>query len=107
MLDSISQEVGHFGRLVMEIHHNSYWPTTLGYCGLALDHHSAVTILYYQSRSSSGLALVRVVFEAMLRAHWVYGRATDAEVDQVADAIDEISVRMVSSVRSKSRRGMR
>jgi hypothetical protein len=36
----------------------------------------------------SALALVRPVFEARLRAHWVVGCAKDAEVDQLAEDPD-------------------
>ena len=32
-----------------------------------------------------GLALIRSIFEAMLRAHWIAVCATDAEVDQFAE----------------------
>jgi hypothetical protein len=57
---------------------------TLAYCNLALDHHTAIILLFRSRLYSSGLALVRPVFEAMLRAHWVTGCAKDGEVDQVA-----------------------
>lgn len=61
---------------------------TLAYCNLALDHHSAIILLFRNGRYGSGLALVRPIFEAMLRAHWVVGCATPAEVDQVAEDHD-------------------
>jgi hypothetical protein len=57
---------------------------TLAYCNLALDHHSSIILLYKNQRYSSGLALVRSIFEAMLRAHWVVGIATAEQVDLVA-----------------------
>lgn len=61
---------------------------TLAYCNLALDHHTAIILLLRNRLYSSALALVRPVFEAMLRAHWVVGCAKDAEVDQLAEDHD-------------------
>ncbi len=55
---------------------------------LALDHHTAIILLFRNRLYGSGLALVRPVFEAMLRAHWVVGCANDAEVDQGAEDPD-------------------
>lgn len=57
---------------------------TLAYLNIGLDHHSAITFLMRNKRFGSALALVRSVFEAMLRAHWVVGCATNDEVDQLA-----------------------
>src|SRR5688572_25120492 len=57
----------------------------VAYCNLSLDHHTAIILLFRNKLYGSGLALVRSVFEAMLRAHWVVGCATDAEVNQVAE----------------------
>ncbi len=61
---------------------------TLAYCNLSLDHHTAIILLFRNKLYGSGLALVRSIFEAMLRAHWVVGCATPAEVDQVAEHHD-------------------
>ena len=61
---------------------------TLAYSNLAMDHHTAIILLFRHRLYGSGLALVRPVFEAMLRAHWVVGCAKDAEVDQVAEDPD-------------------
>jgi hypothetical protein len=57
----------------------------VAFCNLGLDHHSAIILLFRNKLYGSGLALVRLVFEAMLRAHWIAGCATDAEVDQFAE----------------------
>ena len=61
---------------------------TLAYLNLGLDHHSAITFLMRNKRFSSALALVRVVFETMLRSHWVVRCATDEEVDKLAEDHD-------------------
>jgi hypothetical protein len=58
---------------------------TLAYCNLSLDHHTAIILLFRNKLYSSGLALLRSIFEAMLRAHWVVGCATDTEVDRVCE----------------------
>jgi hypothetical protein len=42
-------------------------------------------VLFRRNLYGSGLALIRSMFEAMLRAHWIAGCATDAEVDQFAE----------------------
>jgi hypothetical protein len=55
------------------------------FCNLALDHHCAIILLFRNKLYGSGLALVRSIFEAMLRAHWIAGCATDAEVEQFAE----------------------
>ena len=60
----------------------------LAYCNLSLDHHTAIILLFRNKLYGSGLALVRSVFEAMLRAHWVVGCATPEEVDEVAENHD-------------------
>lgn len=61
---------------------------TLAYCNLSLDHHTAIILLFRNKLYGSGLALVRSIFEAMLRAHWIVGCATPTEVDQVAEDQD-------------------
>ena len=58
------------------------------YLNLSLDHHKAIILLFRINLCGSGLALVRSVFEAMLRAHWVVGCAKPTEVDQVAENPD-------------------
>jgi hypothetical protein len=58
---------------------------TLAYFNLALDHHSAIILLFRNGLYGSGLALMRSIFEAMLRAHWVVGVATPEEVDRAAE----------------------
>jgi hypothetical protein len=61
---------------------------TLAYLNLSLDHHRAIVLLMRNWHHGSALALVRCVFEAMLRAHWVVACATPAQVDQVAENDD-------------------
>jgi hypothetical protein len=61
---------------------------TLAYLNVSMDHFSAILLLYRSKLYGSGLALVRSIFEAMLRAYWVVGVATSQEVDQVAEDHD-------------------
>ena len=58
---------------------------TLAYLSLSLDHHRAIILLIRSRLYGSALALVRPVFEAMIRAHWVVKCASEAEVDEVAE----------------------
>jgi hypothetical protein len=58
---------------------------TLLFFHSSLDHHDAIVHLMGQKMYGSALALVRTVFESMLRAHWIVGCASDAEVDSFAD----------------------
>jgi hypothetical protein len=70
---------------------------TLAYLNLAMDHYSAIILLFRNKLYSSGLALVRAIFEAMLRAHWVVGVSTAEEVDRVAEDHDfDIMSRVVA-----------
>lgn len=81
---------GHIHRDLGEILNGQYQDDrrtmlALGYCSLGFDHHAAITMLFHEGRRGSGLALVRPVFEAMIRAHWVVGCATDEQVNRVAE----------------------
>jgi hypothetical protein len=60
----------------------------LAYLNLSLDHHRAIIVLMKGQLYGSALALVRLVFEAMIRAHWIAKCASDAQVDQVAQDDD-------------------
>jgi hypothetical protein len=55
----------------------------LAYTSLAIGHHVAIIQLMRSDQHGSALALVRPVFETMLRAHWVVACAKDEEVDQM------------------------
>jgi hypothetical protein len=59
----------------------------LAYLNLGLDHHRAIIFLMRSQLYGSAMALVRLVFEAMIRAHWVAAGtcASDAQVDQIAE----------------------
>jgi hypothetical protein len=61
---------------------------TLAYLNLSLDHHAGIVLLMKNKLYGPALALVRVVLEAMFRAHWVVGCATPQQVDQVAENDD-------------------
>jgi hypothetical protein len=57
----------------------------LAYLNLSLDHHRAFILLMRSGLHGSALALVRLVFEAMIRAHWIAKCATDAQVEEAAE----------------------
>jgi len=60
----------------------------LAYLNLSLDHHRAIIALIRAGLYGSAMALVRLVFEAMIRSHWVAKCATDAQVEEVAENDD-------------------
>src|SRR5271165_5719839 len=57
----------------------------LAYLNLSLDHHRAIILLMRNGLHGSALALVRLVFEAMIRAHWIVKCASDAQVEKAAE----------------------
>src|SRR5260370_37195457 len=57
----------------------------LAYTNLSLDHHRAIILLMRSGLHGSAMALVRLTFEAMIRAHWVAKCAIDSQVDEVAE----------------------
>src|SRR5947207_2179812 len=57
----------------------------LAYLNLSLDHHRAIILLMRSGLFGSAMALVRLVFEAMIRSHWVAKCASDAQVEEVAE----------------------
>ena len=56
----------------------------LAYLNLSLDHHRAIVALMRTGLYGSAMALVRLVFEAMIKSHWVAKCATEAQVEEVA-----------------------
>ncbi len=60
----------------------------LAYLNVALDHHGAMILLMRSAMYGSALALVRLVFEAMIRAHWVLGCATIEHAEWIAQNDD-------------------
>lgn len=53
---------------------------TLTLCSLALEHSTSILSLIALGNPSSALALVRVQFEVIVRASWIYFAATDERV---------------------------
>jgi hypothetical protein len=64
----------------------------VGYVDIALEHHKAIWLLKDAKLNGSAFALVRPVFDTMLRAHWVNKVATDEQIEQVFN--DQLKVRM-------------
>ncbi|WP_418319951.1 DUF6988 family protein [Piscinibacter sakaiensis] len=57
---------------------------TLDACNLALDHAEALRTLLELGLNASGLAMLRLQYEALLRATWVFYAAKDGEVAMLA-----------------------
>ena len=51
-------------------------------CGMTFEHAESILILIHQENASSALALVRVQFEALMRAFWMHFAATDERVER-------------------------
>jgi hypothetical protein len=60
----------------------------LAYLNLSLDHHQAILLLMKSQLYGSALALVRLVFEAMIRAHWVAQCASENQINEAAENDD-------------------
>jgi hypothetical protein len=57
----------------------------LAYLNLSLSHHQGIICLMVNRLYGPALALVRVIFEAMIKAHWIAKCASDAQVEDVAE----------------------
>jgi hypothetical protein len=55
----------------------------IAYTDLVLEHHQSIMILLDLQQFGSAFSLVRVLFEAFFRAHWVSGCATDRDVEKL------------------------
>jgi hypothetical protein len=67
---------------------------TLAYFNLSLDHHSAIILLMRNKLFGAAMAVVRPIFENMMKAHWIVKCATDAQVDKIAEKDHDIFPRM-------------
>ena len=56
----------------------------VAYTDVALEHHEAIMLLLQQKHFGSAFSLVRLIFEAFFRVHWVLGCARDSDVQKIA-----------------------
>jgi hypothetical protein len=54
----------------------------MGYVDIALEHHRAIWTLHERKLNGSALAMVRLVFDAWLRAMWITAKATEQQCEQ-------------------------
>lgn len=54
-------------------------------CGLTFEHAHSMLVLIAEENASSALALVRVQFEALVRAFWIHFAATDERIAKVLE----------------------
>jgi hypothetical protein len=54
------------------------------YTSLALEHHEAITRLVRSNLYGPAMALVRVVFEILFQAHWMFGCAKPTDIQKIA-----------------------
>ena len=93
MLEALLNEVEKVNDRIQQILGGNYCDErrltlTLAYLNLSLDHHASIIFLMKNGRHGSAMALVRIVFEAMIRAHWIVKCASASEVDEVAEKDD-------------------
>ena len=55
------------------------------YADIALEHHESIHLLISRKLNGSSFALVRPLFETFYRAHWVYGCASQEEVEEICN----------------------
>ncbi|SRR6266446_2564190 len=54
----------------------------LAYVDIALEHHEAIWLLTKSGLSGSACAMVRLMFDVMLRAYWINGIATEQQIEK-------------------------
>ena len=55
------------------------------YTDIALEHHESIHLLINRKLNGSSFALVRPLFEIFYRAHWVYGCASEKQVQEICN----------------------
>src|SRR5580700_6833410 len=55
----------------------------IGFVDIAFEHHESILLLLEKKLTGSAFALLRSLFEALFRAHWVAGCATEEEVMKI------------------------
>jgi hypothetical protein len=72
-------------------------PMLLAYVDIALEHHTAIWLLRASELTGSAFALVRLVFDTMLRALWINAVATERQIEQASR--DELNFPPMSQMR--------
>jgi uncharacterized protein DUF6988 len=54
----------------------------LAYVDIALEHHQAIWLLTKSGLSGSAFAIIRLLFDVMLRAYWINGIATEQQIEK-------------------------
>lgn len=67
-------------------------------CQLSLEHATMVRIAFEANASNSATALVRLQYEALVRAAWLLHAASDFEVEKLSAALDEHSSQRAKNV---------
>ena len=74
------------------VHPDTRAVLVIGAADQALEHHEAIWLLSERNLNGSALAMVRLVWDAMLRAVWLNACATDEQIEQVTNAIWKFEV---------------
>ena len=65
----------------------------MAYVDIALEHHAAIWLLTKSGLYGSAFAMVRLVFDTMLRAYWINKVATEQQIEQATQ--DELDWRRI------------
>ncbi|WP_199671148.1 DUF6988 family protein [Salinibius halmophilus] len=67
-------------------------------CCVSLEHAQSVKILCGAGNFTSAVTLVRLQFEALVRAKWIQFAATDAQVEKLSTQLDDHSAKKASNI---------
>jgi len=88
LLDDISKRGAQVRERLRELLSRREYPgntktcVLVGYVAIALEHHQAIWLLKDAKLDGSAVALVRPVFDAMFRAHWINKVASEEQIEQ-------------------------
>ena len=62
-------------------------------CEISIEHSISVKDLISLSRVTSAIALLRLQFESLVRAYWIYNSASDLDVDKLSADLDQTTAK--------------
>ncbi len=62
-------------------------------CEISIEHSISIKDLIYLSRVTSAISLLRLQFESLVRAYWVYNAASDTDTNKLAADLDPITAK--------------
>jgi hypothetical protein len=106
LIDDLSQRGDELRAQVRQMLKRHQYSTTtksvmlLAYVDLALEHHAAIWLLRKRELFGSAFALVRPLYDIMLRALWIGAKATDEQVEQASrDDLDWVRIPLLDDIK--------